>query len=156
MLIKIVLGLWHRHKYNCWLIIKKRLSFGILLKLLAKGTGQSFGRKNWNKQSQWSAYYLVQCLCDWFHWYFYPLLLIFTCFYFIFIVSKILKMKNKRYRYHNQVLRFITVHLAHNHFHSDKIAQYIERWLQSCENINITVGFLSLIFYVTCYFVFML
>ena len=42
------------------------------------------------------------------------------------------------------------------HFNFENIAQHIERQVQFCANITITVGFLSHIFRVTYYFVFII
>ena len=65
-------------------------------------------------------------------------------------------MKKRRYQYHDRVLGFITVHLARNYFCSKKISQHIKRQVLSCANITITVGFISLYFNVTYYFVFVI
>ena len=51
---------------------------------------------------------------------------------------------------------FITVHIAHNHLHSRKIAQHIKSYVQYCVNITITIGFISLMFCGTYYFVFII
>ena len=44
-----VLGLWRLHKLYIWPLIKKRLSFGILIKFLGNGTGRTLDRGNCDK-----------------------------------------------------------------------------------------------------------
>ena len=46
--------------------------------------------------------------------------------------------------------------LAWNHFYLEKVAQNFERVVQYLENITITVGFISQMFRVTYYWLFML
>ena len=54
------------------------------------------------------------------------LLIIVTCIYFIFILSKRMKRcKKQRYQYHDQSLGFIIFHLARNHIHSEKEQEHI-------------------------------
>ena len=47
--LKPVLELWSWHKFDCWPIIKNRLVFGILIRLLANGTEKTLGKDNQKK-----------------------------------------------------------------------------------------------------------
>ena len=86
--LKLVMWLLCWHKFDHWLIIKKHLSFGILIWLLLNGVGPNLGRYN-NKTIMEFTFIPFIIMFVWsISFIFNPLLIIFTCVSFVLTTPK--------------------------------------------------------------------